>query len=84
LFKENGIDDLLSYSAWLDEGETIIQFSRLLDTGDIWDKPITDKVMKAAWAYHTTDPIVDDIFPRHVLIFSYSILSTFAITGSIH
>jgi hypothetical protein len=50
-----GTDDILQFATGEADGYTIVEFKRQLDTGDIYDKLLTEGVHKVIWAYSVDD-----------------------------
>jgi hypothetical protein len=46
-----GTDDILASAGKFDNGYTVIEFKRKLDTGDKFDKPLSKGINKIIWAY---------------------------------
>lgn len=55
-----GSQDILSFSGTEADGITIIEFSRMLDTGDNYDYALTQGNAKILWAYSERDGIAAD------------------------
>jgi len=51
-----GRDDILAFAGSEDDGLTVFEFSRLLDTGDPYDKPLSlEGEIDVIWAYSDSD-----------------------------
>jgi hypothetical protein len=50
-----GTDDIIEYNGKEDDGFTIIEFKRKLDTGDTYDLPLSAGINKIIWAYGSQD-----------------------------
>ncbi len=49
--QSGGTDDILASAGKFDNGYTVIEFKRKLDTGDKFDKPLSKGINKIIWAY---------------------------------
>lgn len=52
-----GTDDILKFGGSEEEGVTTIEFKRALDTGDEYDKPLSQGINKIIWAYGSDDKL---------------------------
>lgn len=52
---EGGVNNITEYAGVESDGYTIIEFRRKLDTGDIFDHPVTTGINKIIWAYGASD-----------------------------
>jgi hypothetical protein len=52
-----GTDDILTSAGKFDNGYTVVEFKRKLDTGDKFDKPLVKGINKIIWAY-ANEPVL--------------------------
>ncbi len=57
-----GTSDVLEFGGREEDGYTIIEFKRALNTGDKYDKPLAKGVNKIIWAYGSDDSLT----PKHI------------------
>ena len=52
---EGGVNNITEFAGIESGGYTIIEFRRKLDTGDVFDHPVTSGINKIIWAYGASD-----------------------------
>jgi hypothetical protein len=50
-----GTDDIIEFGGKEDDGFTMVEFKRKLDTGDTYDLPLSTGANKIIWAYGSQD-----------------------------
>ncbi|MCX6005358.1 MAG: DOMON domain-containing protein [Chloroflexi bacterium] len=53
--QQGGTNDILDYGGKRENGATVIEFKRKLDTGDKFDKPLVKGVNKIIWSFGADD-----------------------------